>query len=122
MARKLASTEAPQFAFSDAVHLIRGDSPAGSVRQAGARFIVPVLDMLAYGPASFDPAQHRHVRRAFWNEVSEPNTSEPDYAPIAADELDAAVRAFPSGLPLVFWSGENWGDRLFLWWAKSPVR
>ncbi len=121
MPRKPSKSLPPRFAIADAVHLIRGDSPGGTLRQARARFIVSVRDTLAYGGASFDPVEHRRLRSAFWAEVSAPNSSESENAPLAADELEAAVRACPPNLPLVLWSGENWSDRLFLWWALDAL-
>jgi hypothetical protein len=42
-------------------------------------------------------------------------------APTTAHEVESAGRAFPSGLPVVVWSGENWSDRLFLWWALDAL-
>jgi Domain of unknown function (DUF1835) len=121
MASKFAEIEPPPFAIADAVHLIRGSSAGGTLRQSGARFVIAAPDSLAYGPSSFDPVEHWGLRSAFWNEVSGSSSLEPEKAPIAAAELQAAVQAFPSGLPIVLWSGENWNDRLFLWWALDAL-
>jgi hypothetical protein len=121
MPEKSSKSLPPKFPIADAVHLILGDSPGGTLRQAGARFTVSVRDTLAYGPSSFDPAEHRRLRYGFWTEEGGLDSSDLGNVPIAAPEVDPAVRAFPSGLPLVVWSGENWSDRLFLWWVLDAV-
>lgn len=115
MPRKSSKNPSPQFAMADALHLIRGDSPGGTLRHAGARFVVYVRDTLAYGPSSAEPQTHRSLRRAFWGEESGP------HEPIAADELELACSAFPSHLPVIVWSGGDWSDRLFLWWALDAL-
>jgi hypothetical protein len=121
MARKPPKTAPPGFTFGNAVHLVQGSSAGGTLRQSGARFVVPVRDWLVYGPSSSNPIEHRTLRTTFWSEVLGPDSSESQNAPIAADELEAIGKAFPSGLPLVLWSGENWGERLFLWWALDAL-
>jgi len=121
MARKSPKRLVPKLKMADAVHLIRGDSAGGTLRHGGARFIVCIRDTLAYGPSSAEPQKHRRVRNAFWTEVSGLDVSDLDDTPTSAHDVESAARAFSSGLPVVVWSGENWSDRLFLWWALDAL-
>lgn len=69
MAHKLAKRPPPSFSFAEAIHLIRGSSSGGSLRQAGAPFVVPIRDTLSYGPSSSEPAEGLSSR---WHRTEEP--------------------------------------------------
>ncbi len=114
MARVPAKALQSSFPFADAIHLIRGSSSGGTARQAGMRFVVAGRDTLAIGPSSSEPVEHGKLRAAFWGAAERGSL-------FSTAALHAAVRACPSHLPLVLWSGENWSDRLFLWWALDAL-
>jgi hypothetical protein len=112
--------QGPPFDISDAIHVASGSADAGTVRQAGGRRVLYSRDYRPYGPSSFNPAQHRRVRMSFWREVSPADALDPAGI-VSASDLNRALNAFPPEYPIVFWSGEGWGDRLFLWWALDAI-
>lgn len=107
----------------DGVHIVRGDSPAGAVKSAGAPRIIRLPDNLALGPSSRSVKLHPKIRQRFWrlayatarsnaefNEVSDESA-----ALVGADGL-AEAQARNDGLPIFVWGTGTWNDLLMLGW------
>jgi hypothetical protein len=111
------------------VHVIRGDSAAGALKQAGARPLVCIGDTLTVGPSDLAPARHARLRHRFWRteycrvERDWPIEDDPtiDLALLSTRDLVARVLEDARGR-VVLWGSGSWADLLFLAWAVVGFR
>src|SRR5438132_4701303 len=97
------------------IHVVRGDSGAGTVRTIRARHLVVLHDDLSVGPCSIDPEEHRARRYAYWCQGLEEDLADSprlraqclrtlDQSVFGAGQLADALRAFPEGQPVLLWT------------------
>ena len=119
--------------FQKSVHVIRGDSAAGSLRQAWGRDLIILRDPLCPGPCHTNPARHRHERAAFLRGYGEgiARRNRRSHASflkslaqdiLSADELLARLSTFSPEKPVVLWTAVSWGGRLSLWWTLDALQ
>lgn len=108
----------------DGVHIVRGDSPAGAVKGAGARRIIPLPDNLAIGPCSRSVKLHPKIRQRFWGLAYA--TARSDFGESAESVSLAGVEGVVeaqarSGGPIIVWGTGAWSDLLMLAWLFDGV-
>jgi uncharacterized protein DUF1835 len=107
------------------IHVVRGDSPAGALKSAGAKRIVPLPDNLAIGPSSRSVKLHPKIRERYWRmEYAAARCDVEDMT--GATELlggEGVARAVASGRaqPLVIWATGFWSDLLMLGWLLDSA-
>jgi uncharacterized protein DUF1835 len=106
----------------DVVHVVRGDSPAGAVKSAGARRLILLPDNLALGPCSRSAKLHPKVRQRFWRLAYATVRSDPDFNEVSGDSValigaDGVAEAHArSGGPIFVWGTGTWNDLLMFGW------
>src|SRR5687767_5922166 len=88
----------PPNSIRSALHVIAGDSAAGSLRQAGGRDLFILQDAMFPGPCSTDPGAHLRLRRAFLRQLGR-GCRGPD-AEAERDYSDAVARGLPGAAGL----------------------
>jgi hypothetical protein len=111
------------------VHVVRGDSPGGALKSAGAAPIIAVPDNLAVGPSSRSPKLHPKIRERYWRaeyaSARRGAVLEDDLgdlvtllgAPALVDQISKS-----GATPLRLWGSGFWSDLLFLGWLFDAVR
>lgn len=106
----------------DGVHIVRGESPAGALKSAGGRRVVPLPDNLALGPCSRSLKLHPKLRQRFWQLAYATVRSDPDFNEVTDDSValagaDGVAEAQArSGGPIFVWGTGTWNDLLMLGW------
>lgn len=107
------------------VHVVRGDSPGGALKSAGAKRLVAVPDDLAVGPSSRSVRLHPKIRERFWR--AEAAAMQHPHADELGDvgELvgaDAVIREVGADDPIYLWCSGFWSDLLFLGWLLDASK
>ncbi|MGZ6142810.1 MAG: hypothetical protein ACXWLM_05705 [Myxococcales bacterium] len=97
----------------DAIHLVSGDGPAGTLMQAGLR-VRPDPDTLTVGPSHPDPRRHNRMRRRFW--IRELQLPRWKWCEAENPEL-SPQRPWPRQGAVVVWTSARISERLFSWRA-----
>lgn len=101
-------------------HIVRGESPAGALKSAGGRRIIPLPDNLAVGPSSRTAKLHPKIRERYWR--LEYAAARFDFEGMtSATELlggEGVARALASSRarPPMIWATGFWSDLLMLGW------
>jgi hypothetical protein len=123
----------PTPCIEQSVHIVLGDSAAGSIHLAGARDFIILRDPLCPGPCSVNPTHHRHRRETYLRGYVARLTGRKTRVRaelmrslsreiLSAPQLVSALAAFPSARPVILWTASSWQDRLNLWWVLDAVK
>jgi hypothetical protein len=124
---------APPSHLNEPVHVIRGLSATGSLREAGGREFITLQDQLCPGPCDPSPARHLRKRRAYVLATANGYTG-PDARQyrehftwlaehlLGAREFAARLSAYPRDRPVILWTFSSWPDCLGFWWVLDALR
>jgi hypothetical protein len=116
----------PPSHIEEAVHVVPGDSAAGSLACCGVEHLIVLGDRPFPGPCDPDPATHLEKRRAYLRTFM-------DYDPggdsegvrdrlcllaaglLGAEELAGRLGSYVPVRPVVLWTTSTWADRLIFW-------
>jgi Domain of unknown function (DUF1835) len=107
------------------IHVVRGDSPAGALKSAGAKRIVPLPDNLAVGPSSRAVKLHPKIRERYWRLEYAAARCDVEHMTgatelLSGDGVARAVASSPARPPLI-WATGFWSDLLMVGWLLDTA-
>jgi hypothetical protein len=117
--------------IDEPVHIILGDSAAGTLR--GCQAII-LTDNLAWGPSHPDRVRHGDLRKEFWRNWATngrwPKTTRHirqyitglEREIFTAQQLATALQAYSETRPVLLWTAPLWRERLCFWWTLDAIR